>query len=499
MADQSSTDSHQTDPVEPANGRQATVIRFGPFIADRASGLLLRDGADVHVPPKALEVLLCLLERPGAVVSKEDLIGRVWAGTAVTDASLTETVRTLRNVLGDDSRLPTYVQTVHRRGYRFIAAIQTDGDKSLEAGVDAAERNLRPAGLFASAGAHMSLGARAYLKILAIFILGGIVGVWGVSLLGWQGKPTPVVAMSPAQTATLFIGASGLPTFPNEVLRYQIGAGGSRTLDLTLTHPSFDQPCCMAFSSSGEMFLVSVGAGVSRFIDPQGTPLFNGRIASSASGVTHWPVFRSGELFIANAAGGNVLRFAFDVIGDAVPNGAIAAGFDSEVRGVQVNPSTGELFITLVLGVDQIRRFVFDAAGNAVPNGSITDGGISNPHDMAFSPWGELFVANHTGNSISRFVFDAAGNASFNGQITGSSLNGPIGLDFSPWGELFVGNFGGGGGVSSWLFDASFKATFNGSFPTPGPVGDVQFAPSPLHVKADSRPGGAPDSTNPAT
>ncbi len=288
VADEPSADTHQADPPEPANGSHATVIKFGPFIADRARGVLLRDGADVHVPPKALDLLLCLLERPGAVVSKEDLIGRVWAGTAVTDASLTEMVRTLRNVLGDDSRLPTYVQTVHRRGYRFIAAIQTDGDEARSAGVGPAEGNLPPAGPVASAVAHMTLGARAHLKILTIFILGGIVSVWGVSLLGWQGGPTPVVAMSPAQTATLFIGASGLPTFPNEVLRYQIGAEGSRTLDLTLTHPSFDQPCCMAFSSSGEMFLVSVGAGVSRFFDPQGTPLFNGRIASSASGVTHW-------------------------------------------------------------------------------------------------------------------------------------------------------------------------------------------------------------------
>jgi len=115
---------------------------------------------------------------------------------------------------------------------------------------------------------------------------------------------------------------------------------------------------------------------------------------------------------------------------------------------------------------------------------------------MAFSPWGELFVANHGGNSISRFVFDAAGNASFNGQITGSSLNGPIGLDFSPWGELFVGNFGGGGGVSSWLFDASFKATFNGSFPTPGPLGDLQFAPSAIQVEIDIKPGSFPNSIN---
>ena len=191
-----------------------------------------------------------------------------------------------------------------------------------------------------------------------------------------------------------------------------------------------------------------------------------------------------------------MLRFTFDVVGNAVPNGAITADLGPEVRGVQVNPATGELFVTRVLGANEIRRYLFDTFGNAVPNGEITGGGLSDPHDMAFSPWGELFVANGTGDSISRFVFDVAGNAWFNGQITGSSLNGPLGLDFSPWGELFVGSTFGEGGISSWTFDASFNATFNGSFATPGPVSDVQFAPAPLRVEIDVKPRSDPKGVN---
>ncbi len=154
MDNESSTDAHQTDP----NSGAAMAIAFGAFTFDPASGVLLRDGRHVHVPPQAMKVLLCLLERPGAVVSKDDLIGRVWAGTAVTDASLTETVRTLRNALGDDPRRPTYLQTVHRRGYRFIAAIKPAGDQVPSDRAGPAEENLPPAGPVASTWTHAAFG-----------------------------------------------------------------------------------------------------------------------------------------------------------------------------------------------------------------------------------------------------------------------------------------------------------------------------------------------------
>ncbi len=275
------------------------------------------------------------------------------------------------------------------------------------------------------------------------------------------------------------------------MLRYEVGTTGSPTLDLTLTHASFDRPCCFAFSPAGEMFVMSNNAGISRFLDPQGTPVFNGTFASDGVNSFHWGSFRGEELFISNRGKSNVSRFILDVMGNVVPNGAITAGLNSQVRAVQVNPATGELFVTLVGGINEIKRYLIDASGDAVPNGSITGGGMSGPHDMAFSPWGELFVANGRGNSVSRFVFDTAGDASSSGLITGNSLNGPLGLDFSPWGELFVGNSAfGSQGISRWVFDASFNATFNGSFPTPEGVSDLQFAPpSEIQVEIDIKPG----------
>src|SRR5882672_6456332 len=188
-------------------------------------------------------------------------------------------------------------------------------------------------------------------------------------------------------------------------------------------------------------------------------------------------------MFVAQRFGSNVLRFTFDSTGFPVSNGTITAGLGNTApRGVIAHPATGELFVTQCCGINSINRYVFDASGNAVPNGVITGGGLNNPHDMAFSARGELFVANANGNSVSRFVFDAAGNAFPNGQIVGNGLSTPVGLDFSPWGELFVAGEGAPL-VSRWLFDASFNAVPNGSFSTPASLADLQFLPSTPGVR----------------
>jgi Carboxypeptidase regulatory-like domain/F5/8 type C domain/CARDB len=271
----------------------------------------------------------------------------------------------------------------------------------------------------------------------------------------------------------------------NEVFRYQIaGPEDVPVMDLRLTHPSLDNPCCVAFRDTGEMLVVNRGGStpgvtgsISRFSEPRGSAAFNGTIVSSAFNTPQFAGIKGAELFVAQRFGNSVLRWTFDASESAVPNGAVTAGLgNNSPRGVIANPATGELFVTECCGVNEINRYVFDAAGNAIPNGTITGGGLNSPHDMAFSSWGELFVANADGGSVSRFVFDTEGRALPNGQISGNGINGPKGVDFSPWGELFVANGSGDGGVSRWRFDAALGAIPNGWFSTPATVGDIQFA-----------------------
>jgi DNA-binding winged helix-turn-helix (wHTH) protein len=97
------------------------VTRFGRYRLHPTQGLT-RGTHDVRVTPKALAVLCTLAERPGEVVTKDELFRAVWPDTAVSDGALTTCIQELRLALGDDARRPRYIETLHRRGFRFIAA-----------------------------------------------------------------------------------------------------------------------------------------------------------------------------------------------------------------------------------------------------------------------------------------------------------------------------------------------------------------------------------------
>ncbi len=116
-------------------------IRFGPFTFDPQSRLLWRGDADIALPPRVLGVFEVLLERAGQVVARQDLFDRVWKDAFVTDTSLAEAVSFLRQALGDDPQSPRYIQTVHRRGYRFLP-IPTVVDEGTDGGQASPPRGL---------------------------------------------------------------------------------------------------------------------------------------------------------------------------------------------------------------------------------------------------------------------------------------------------------------------------------------------------------------------
>lgn len=106
-------------------GRNSEIVSFGPFRFVPGDGLW-RHGQPVALPPRALAVLTALLATPGTVVSKQNLMNAAWPDTFVTESSLLEAIGLLRDALGDDRRKPTYIQTIHRRGYRFIAHVRAE-------------------------------------------------------------------------------------------------------------------------------------------------------------------------------------------------------------------------------------------------------------------------------------------------------------------------------------------------------------------------------------
>jgi len=103
-------------------------IRFDRFVLDTATRQLELDGRDVHVSPKAFDLLANLLaERPG-VVSKDVLRDRLWGGTNVVDANLNNLVSEIRAALDDDPQQSRFVRTVHRVGYAFCGEAATEDD-----------------------------------------------------------------------------------------------------------------------------------------------------------------------------------------------------------------------------------------------------------------------------------------------------------------------------------------------------------------------------------
>ena len=98
------------------------ALTFGRYRLQPQGGLM--SGArEIRLTPKALALLTFLAERPGKVISKEELFAAVWPGVAVGDAALVTCIQELRKALRDNARHPRYIETLHRRGYRFIAEI----------------------------------------------------------------------------------------------------------------------------------------------------------------------------------------------------------------------------------------------------------------------------------------------------------------------------------------------------------------------------------------
>jgi DNA-binding winged helix-turn-helix (wHTH) protein len=98
--------------------------RFGPFALDRRTWTVLRDGAAVDLSPRLVEILAYLIDRDGAIATRDELLDRFWPDVHVTENTLTRAVADIRKALGDASDRPDVIQTVARRGYRFVGTVE---------------------------------------------------------------------------------------------------------------------------------------------------------------------------------------------------------------------------------------------------------------------------------------------------------------------------------------------------------------------------------------
>lgn len=111
------------------------MIKFGEFILDRKQARLSCQGKELAIEPKLFELLLLFINQPNTIISRQDILDNLWAGSLVTDNAINKMVANLRRVLADESKNPRYIQTIPKRGYRLICKVTLlESDNSTEKG-----------------------------------------------------------------------------------------------------------------------------------------------------------------------------------------------------------------------------------------------------------------------------------------------------------------------------------------------------------------------------
>ena len=112
----------------PTPAPASRALRFGPFEADLSSGELRKHGLRVKLQDQPFQILAMLLERPGAVLTREELRRKLWPTDTFVDFDhgLNNAINRLRDALNDSAEAPRFIETLPRRGYRFICQVESE-------------------------------------------------------------------------------------------------------------------------------------------------------------------------------------------------------------------------------------------------------------------------------------------------------------------------------------------------------------------------------------
>jgi DNA-binding winged helix-turn-helix (wHTH) protein/TolB-like protein/Tfp pilus assembly protein PilF len=142
------------------SAKTSRFYSFDSFTLDASRRTLLREGEPVPLKPKAFETLLALVQSPGRVVGKDELMRALWPDSFVEEANLTQQVSLVRKALGDDPKEPRFIVTVPGRGYSFVADVREAEETAAAPGPEPApQESPRPPEAEAEAPTHVSAGA----------------------------------------------------------------------------------------------------------------------------------------------------------------------------------------------------------------------------------------------------------------------------------------------------------------------------------------------------
>jgi DNA-binding winged helix-turn-helix (wHTH) protein len=206
---------------EPQAARR--LVRFGAFEADVQTGELRKDGVKLKFSGQPFQLLVILLERPSEVVTREELQKRLWPDTFVdVERNLNTAVNKIREVLGDAAENPRFVETLPRRGYRFIGEVQAPVQPAVSEVAVETIREPRNRG-------RVKIGAGVLaISVIALALL--IANQWQ-----WRHQPTEQAALTPVPFTSLS-GVASTPAFSPDGSRiafaWSPGTRGYNSFDL---------------------------------------------------------------------------------------------------------------------------------------------------------------------------------------------------------------------------------------------------------------------------
>jgi Tol biopolymer transport system component/DNA-binding winged helix-turn-helix (wHTH) protein len=333
--------------MEPDGGR---TIRFGTFEADPAAGELRRAGRRVALQDQPFRLLILLLERPGKVVARDEIRRKLWGDTFIDfEEGVNTAVRKLRDALGDSASNPRFVETLPRRGYRFIAPVEVLGgrDSPPKSGNAEAPRDARPPRRF----------RWIPLAAVVLFIAGAL-----FLARAWLDRK-PVLTLSAPTQITRDAGLNTDPVISRDggLIAYSSDRGGEGNLDIWVQHfpggeprrltndpaddhepdisPEGSQIVFRSERDRGGVYSISVLGGAPRLLIPGAyVPRFSpdGTRIAYARGTFGTGSF-VGELFVHDLATGTMQALAPDTstLGPAAwsPDGKFLAFVGESFRG----------------------------------------------------------------------------------------------------------------------------------------------------------------------
>jgi Tol biopolymer transport system component/DNA-binding winged helix-turn-helix (wHTH) protein len=214
----------------------AKVVRFGAFEVDLSSGELRKHGNSLRLQEQPFKVLVTLLERPGEVVTREELVKLLWPdGTFVDyDRGLNAAISRLRQVLSDSAENPRFVETVARRGYRFIGSLETPDSP-----------------------AAVTQPPRAPVPALPwVWLVGSVTAIALVSFWWWRsGTSREVIPLEPVPL-TSYVGAELNPSFSPDGTQVAFSWNGEKqdNFDIYVKTVGSDQPRRLTFDPDVDDF-----------------------------------------------------------------------------------------------------------------------------------------------------------------------------------------------------------------------------------------------------